>query len=101
MNDFRKCKCCGERAILKKCFMRKFTKEEKCSAWKLWYDKNSQILCDICNTFLPDSFLRMKDFNFKEFRKKIDANLREITRSMRYQIWYLLDLGIIDIEMFR
>jgi len=100
MNN-RKCKCCGLKAITKKCFMSKFKKEDKCEAWKLWYDKKSQILCDCCNENIPLMASRMKEFEYESLQQTVKEDPKKYTHILRHQIWFYLDLGIMDIERFK
>ena len=43
---------------------------------------------------------RMKEFEYDNLQKTLKEEPKEYTRYLRYQIWYYLDLGILNIERF-
>ena len=97
----RKCKCCGQKAITKRCFIGSYKGKDKFEAWKLWYDKKSNIICNSCSENIPLMAERMKEFEYDGCQKAINKDPKKYTRFLRHQIWYYLDLGLLDITRFK
>ena len=88
------------KGITKRCFIGSYKGKNKCEAWKLWYDKKSNIICNSCSENIPLMASRMKEFEYDNLQKTLKEEPKEYTRYLRYQIWYYLDLGILNIERF-
>ncbi|KKN90896.1 hypothetical protein LCGC14_0224800 [marine sediment metagenome] len=97
----RKCKCCRRDVITKKCFIGRHKKDDKYNAWKLWYDKKSNIICFSCESEIMEFINKIEEVNFETLREAINDKHKKDTRPLRSQIWYLIDLGIINTEMFQ